>query len=333
MKERILNISILRAIATILVVLIHVTAPALATVKNIHYFLVVDIISSLSKCAVYTFIFISAFLLSSKYKNKKIDYFEFEKKRLLKVLIPYIIWSTIYYMVFVYRGIYSFDIMFYLKNLILGGHLYHLYFIIIIIQFYILFPLLRNFIYKFNKSILLITLFIINLLFSMQSIPYKDRIFINYIVIFYLGLYFGYDIEKLNKLINKQKKYIILSFVIAVSLYSYVQYMIYFKNIYLSCLVANALFIVLGITGTIFYYLISKYIADKTKLVRNILNNISLSSFYIYLSHPLILLIVDIYFKNNLSVGVIEKGVISFTLVGIVLVPISILWEKSISNF
>ncbi len=328
MEEKLLNISILRAIATILVVLIHVTATALVAIKNINYFLIIDIISSISKCAVYTFIFISAFLLSSKYKNKRIDYFKFQKRRLSKVLIPYIIWSTIYYIMFVYKGFYSFDVIFYLKNLLLGNHLYHLYFIIIIIQFYLLFPLFIKFIHRFNSSILFIVLFIINALFSISTIPYKDRIFINYILIFYLGLYAGNNINTFHKQIDKYKNQIIVLFVAMVSIYSYVQYILYFKNIYFSYVIANISFILLGIIGAIFYYLVSKYISEKTKTIRGILYNISLGSFYIYLSHPLILLLVNSYFKNNLSVGAIEKGVVSFLIIGIVVTPLSIVYNQ-----
>ncbi len=332
MKNKVFHISILRAIATILVVLIHVTATPLVSVKNIHYFLAIDIISSLSKCAVYTFIFISAFLLSGKYKDAKIEYAQFEKKRLLKVLIPYIIWSTIYYMIFVYRGIYAFDIVFYIKNLMLGNHLYHLYFIIIIIQFYLLFPLLRKYIYRFNTSIFFIFLLILNIVFSLSPVPYKDRIFLNYILIFYCGLYAGYNIEKFNHMIDRFKNYIIVLFICIVGIYAFVQYSIYFKHIYFSAIMINTSFMFLGIIGAVFYYLISLYIVESTKYSRRILYHISLGSFTIYLAHPFVLLLVDYYFKNNLSVGVIEKGGISFILVCIVLMPLSIFTNKWIHS-
>lgn len=300
----------------------------LTLLKKASSFWLVNIVSSLSLCAVYAFIFVSALLLANKYQNREINYFQFLTKRLIKVGLPYLIWSSFYYFLFVYKGYYTFDIAVYLKRLVLGEHLYHLYFIVIIIQFYALFPLLIKCVERLNFKLLLIVLLVINILFSSANIPYKDRIFVNYLVIFYLGLQAGRDVDNFNRFVEKYRASIVLSFIAVASLFAYIRYSVYFNHSDVDALLYAISFMSLGVVGTLFYYLISSRIAASGRWASDLLLQISLGSFYIYLSHPLMLLLVDKFFSGSLTIGALENSIIAFLSVVAIVFPLSILWQR-----
>lgn len=146
-KPNIIEIHIVRAIAIVAVVLIHVTAgPRVelpwGTLSAPFYFAS----NVLSMFAVPLFLMLSGLVLFYRYHD---DFslgqaIAFYKKRLKFIVIPYLIWSAIYYGYnkIAYGQPLDFDPMQFLKLLLWGDASYHLYFMAIIIQLYIVFPLL-----------------------------------------------------------------------------------------------------------------------------------------------------------------------------------------------
>ena len=107
-----------------------------------YKFYIILIANTATKLAVPGFIFISGLTLAYSYKEPKINnIYLFYKKRFINVVIPYVIWTLIYYLVYIILYNYEISLKFFLERLINGSMTYHLYFIIIIIQFYILFPM------------------------------------------------------------------------------------------------------------------------------------------------------------------------------------------------
>ncbi|HEY5093411.1 MAG TPA: acyltransferase [Acidimicrobiales bacterium] len=110
------------------------------------------------------FLFVSACMLTYSYKdNQKIALVHYSKRRFLSVGVPYLTWTVIY---FFYtsltdvKGIpfYSFHSatilsvagLHYFVHILLYGY-YHLYYLIVIMEFYILFPLMMKFIRRFPQ--------------------------------------------------------------------------------------------------------------------------------------------------------------------------------------
>jgi len=110
------------------------------------------------------FLFVSACMLTYSYKDsQKIALVHYSKRRFLSVGVPYLTWTVIY---FFYtsltdvKGIpfYSFhsaDILstaglHYFVHILLTGY-YHLYYLIVIMEFYLLFPLLMKFVRRFSE--------------------------------------------------------------------------------------------------------------------------------------------------------------------------------------
>ncbi|RUT30672.1 acyltransferase [Paenibacillus zeisoli] len=144
-KERILEIELLRAIAFAGVVFQHAVA---------HYGYLKDVgladgvllalLVILSKFAVPVFIFITGMVLFYNYDGE-LNYRSFLVKRLKDIGTPFFIWSIFYmYLNHAFPGLNLQEILAATERLITGKSSYHLWYVFMMIQFYLLFPLFRR---------------------------------------------------------------------------------------------------------------------------------------------------------------------------------------------
>jgi peptidoglycan/LPS O-acetylase OafA/YrhL len=172
---------------------------------------------------VHTFIFISGFGLYLSHLKHPMPFFEFIKKRFLKVYIPYIItvsligivgffipfdpyntWEKYFSHVFLYK-------MFSEKNI--GTFGYHFWFISVIFELYLVFPLLVIFRKKMSGTGFLITGIIVSLLWSLlvlilnkAALRVWNSFFLQYVWEFMLGMWFAENIHSKGLLFLKIKK-------------------------------------------------------------------------------------------------------------------------------
>lgn len=211
MKCRLYYIDLFRILACLAVISIHCTAFIMGSIQG-RISLSILAVNRILTFAVPAFIFISGYSLYSNYNSKKILIFNFIKKRVSKVLLPYLVWANIYFVFSILKG-YTCTWDSYLVQLILGQTSYHLYFIPIIIQFYILFIPLKLIVNKVNTSVVLGGTIIMYLLyhFEIKSIlPFSDRFFMTYIPFFILGIYTNRYMTT-NTIISKSKQVVVLS--------------------------------------------------------------------------------------------------------------------------
>ncbi|MFS0750349.1 acyltransferase [Oceanobacillus sp. 1P07AA] len=136
------EIPYIRAIACMMVVLVHISA-----ISHSNSFFADNwslYINQISRVGTPIFAVISAFLLFNSIKDKKLNLKRFFKSRTTKIVLPFIIWTIVYLAVKSYLGKDVFSNMGQVINyFLLGTSHYHLYFIITVIQFYIIFPILQ----------------------------------------------------------------------------------------------------------------------------------------------------------------------------------------------
>lgn len=150
-KQQIKEIYIFRAIAILAVIMIHATSESIGKInKESLYYPLYNGLNIFSSFAVPTFIFLSGLVMFYTYYDRvltRTDLLGFYKKRLLFIVIPYIVISTLYFtMKLSMNAQISLGEGFkqYMVQLLTGGAYAHLYFIFLIIQFYVLFPLLLS---------------------------------------------------------------------------------------------------------------------------------------------------------------------------------------------
>jgi probable poly-beta-1,6-N-acetyl-D-glucosamine export protein len=147
------GIQYFRAIAIIEVIVLHVTRYGAATVPDPQWIVITLI--AFTSFAVPHFIFISGVVLYNKYK-KGFSLSTFYKKRFSSVLPPYLVWSTFYFAsLYAIPTIYAYlfhhptghgsnqtiaSLSWYLQELAVGFG--HLWFVVVILQLYLLYPLL-----------------------------------------------------------------------------------------------------------------------------------------------------------------------------------------------
>jgi len=158
--ERLLYLDVLRALSILGVILIHIIG------ASFHYWekgsLVWTVFIStdqLFRFSVPLFVFISGFTLYAKYNNN-FNFWKFYKKRIVRILPWYVVWSLVIYLYIHFTVVPGFVNYPTWKLILLGKVDYHLYFVSMIIQLYLLFPLLL-WIFKKFKLYFVLLLFIL----------------------------------------------------------------------------------------------------------------------------------------------------------------------------
>lgn len=195
------RIQIVRAIAIIMVVLTH------TILWNPYELYFRPFINP----AVAVFIFLSGLL--TKLNIEKGDIIGFYKRRLVRVLIPYILWSMVYVVI-------TGDYKNFVFNLLIGNCCSTYYYIIVYIQLVIITPLAIRIL---NSKAWLIGFFITPLAIVIEYIlafngfnliyPFNINNLFVWFVFYYLGLCLGYEKIKINK---NHKSLIVLILVLVI---------------------------------------------------------------------------------------------------------------------
>ena len=134
----------LRAICMLGVIAIHLGASVIdSATPSEHIFMLFEI---LSRYSVPTFFFISGYGLFYSYSlEKPLDYFHFLKRRLITIGLPYVIVSLLYifYSDMIQPDPHNWELSSIIFKLSFGTAFYHIYFLVILIWFYICFPIWR----------------------------------------------------------------------------------------------------------------------------------------------------------------------------------------------
>lgn len=224
-KERIVELDVLRGLAFLAVVLQHAMGVYVRKADiQIADSVMIGMLFNFTKFAVPAFVFVTGIVLFYNY-YERFDYRNFIRKRTMEIFLPYLLWTGIYEIY--YYGIPSISFTWlkeFGKNIVLGTESYHLWFIVMIFQFYLLYPGLlalfkwiRNRISTGSRFVTAVGLFAVfyTLLmwFSSSYIPggnfhvsskavqmffveYRDRNFLFFLFYFILGGIAGVSLVK-----------------------------------------------------------------------------------------------------------------------------------------
>ncbi len=293
MKKRIEEIPYLRGMAGLAVVMVHLSAIPVSTLqKDSVPMMLVTLINRGLKFTSPVFIFISGLIFFYGYQNKPFQYVSFLRKRMSSVLVPYVGWSLFYYFIFVVMGVYVFDPKFLIQGLLLGKMSYHLYFMVIIIQFYLLFGAFYYGFKRFNPHLLLLLSAVINLVsLRYLTIPYSDRFFTNYIFFFSFGCYWGCYLDQIKAFLKKHPNIVYMAYGIAALLYAGQFYYYYALGRSINVYHVHIMWFIFCTVSICFCFKISSLVVSReTEGIKAVGGFVSRCSFITYLSHPFFIL-------------------------------------------
>lgn len=171
-KRFIHSINYMRGLCMLGVIAIHIGSVAIVNPSpNLGLVAVLEI---LSRFSVPAFFFLSAFgMFYSQPLQQPFIYTEYLKRRLRTVFIPYITWS-LFYIVYVSILSHNFNLFqpySFIKTLWYGLAMYHIYFLVILLWFYLLMPLWRPLLRVMSRKpwFSFSLLFAVNMVFNFYS--------------------------------------------------------------------------------------------------------------------------------------------------------------------
>lgn len=192
MKERILYYDCLRALAIVAVIAIHTNSIGYEFNDHSFNYVASAFIRQIINFGVPLFLAISGYFLATKKVDTKELYFAFLKKQIPRVLFPLIIWSLVYVAFDYSRGG---NLSSLIKKAVTFQASAPFYYILLIIQFYVLLPVMQR-IGRTKTGLLLsllvtfIVVYVLRYLLNMHLplIIYAGN-FATWLVFFVLGIY------------------------------------------------------------------------------------------------------------------------------------------------
>jgi peptidoglycan/LPS O-acetylase OafA/YrhL len=182
---RLPEFDLLRSLAIIGVVIIHITAPLdLYAHQGIFMYYLFVITHLAQRFCVPVFLIISGFFLTYKIDNQQNPNLVL-KKRLFRIIPPYLFWSLFFYFFDIALGERKFNLFSLFKDLLTGSTVGSYYFVVLIIQFYVLWWLLSRLrIWSYTKLLMislglqiLITIYLYYYLFQIHYFPIIDLMY------------------------------------------------------------------------------------------------------------------------------------------------------------
>lgn len=274
---------------------------------------------NITKFAVPAFVFATGTALLYNY-YEKLDYPSFMKKRALEILLPFLLWTVIYEVY--YYGIPSVSpawLMEFGKNIMLGSEAYHLWFVVLIFQFYLFYPLILALFKWFRARVtnallysaavgLLAVLYAALMWFSSNYIPvhnfhfdnmflqmylidYRDRNFIYFLFYFILGGIAGVSLIKWREFVTRSVSW---NSILFVNLFILIGYELMKNalwggvNLNYSTSLKPSMFLY-TVSEILLIYGLSMIIVRNGSRIFNFLDQMGRLSYGIYLSHALVL--------------------------------------------
>lgn len=305
------GISILRVLATLSVIIIHVSAPLVVDFGKISSFNwnVANFYDSISRYAVPVFFMISGALLL----GKEFEIKDFLKNRLGKIIPPFLFWSLLYSLtnryVFTHE---TFNISKVIRDVFYGSE-YHLWFVFTLIGVYLIAPIIQKWIHysKQNDIKYFLIIWILTLFLTLPGVAiYFPKInfayFSGFLGYFILGFY-------LKKYIKCPNWISYLLIIIGVGITFFGTYYFSHKNnvfydYFYEYLSINTLLVSIGV------FMLFTKIETISDSIKPLLSKLNECSFGIYLIHPLVIHILTLLGVFTYSINpIFDILILSFT--------------------
>ena len=302
MKKRIGELTLLNVLFAMLVIFIHVSSqPVMALRQDGLAYLAIMSCWRLSSFATQGFIFLSGFKMLYG-ASEKSDLKKYYLGKISKVYFPYVLWVVLYYALFVFLKFLPRQnhISALINHILLGDLVGHLYFVPVIMQFYLLFPLWTAVFRKIKPKYIIPAALVMTVCFSLLPSVLKfinpgwifkgnDRLITSYLIYFAMGACAGCNAAGFEAWIKKNFGRITACFIVLAVIdlvMSYICYRALAKIYFL-----DQVHILYSVAAILFCYGLA---TGKTQWCGNgIIRKLDGASYYIYLSHCFFIFIIN----------------------------------------
>ncbi|MBO7149137.1 MAG: acyltransferase, partial [Clostridia bacterium] len=282
------------------------------------------------------FVFLSGLKLFIK-KRERFDTVSFYLARLKRVLLPYVAWVIIYYAYFVGIGWYRFSLSELLHYIIFGDLASHFYFVIIIIQLYLLTPILARLFKVCSPWLLSIYAFFISLLLG-EFLPqilgfispeiafaYNDRLFTTYLFYFVIGAAVGTSYEQVKAVLRRAGTSVYTAFVLFALFDLVLSYLSSCGRIYLYW--GYSLHFAYCVSAIAAFLCFAVGFAEKHPIPCSFIRLSDASSYMLYLSHILVIFMSRYFIIDRLSNDIGVRFVITLTILALYVLVSVVVWS------
>jgi len=296
-RSRIYELDVFRAICTVTVLLGHVTSYPVGSLSTDSRFYGLYLgVNSFCRFAIQAFLFLSAAVLVHSYAHRwkgLVSALAMWRRRLLDLGIPYVVWSVIYTFLAVWRGR-QIDARTFLRLLATGKAWDHLYFIVLIFQFYLLFPvMLRALQFLRRQPLLWLGIgALVQAAFFMWdqrvfAIPNRASWAARFGFYLFAGMLAGLDFDALQDWTRKNKWAVAAVWAVSAALNCSVSAAIHLKTPHALSGYGELIVNIYAVASCLFFLAVSQWVTAKGGLPACAALSLSRASFGIYLSHPL----------------------------------------------
>ena len=321
MKRKITEMSVFEFFLCMFVILIHLLSEGVDTFPKWSFCSVLFAsLTRLTTFAVPGFVFTSAVKLFYHHGNaKRFSYSRFLWGRCKKVVFPYILAVLVYYAVFVWvLKLYPFDTEQLLGFLISGNISAQFYFVLLIIQFYLLMPVWLVF-NRIKSKVFCIAFILFSFAITILCRMYFPhtasiaKVFPSYLAFWVLGAYVGIYYEAFEAIMLKNKLPIYIGWLILAVAHCILSYMQFGGLIaYEFAPVIVVLFCFFSIFG--FYSYARELTISLEKRGKGLLTSISQASYDIYLIHCLIIIVLYRVLTEMEIDNILQRFAIAFVV-------------------
>lgn len=324
MRKKLNELSSYDAILCLLVVLIHVMSEAVVGYRKGSLLSVAAFfVSRAATFVVPAFIMSSGIKHMNKYGTKPLKYLQYMAARLKKIYLPYALIAAVYYLYYVFiLKYFPFNLHEMLISILNGTAASPFYFIVIIMQFYLLTPLWGALARKISPKIYLPLAAALTIFsqYTFRTYTYGDRVFLCYLLYWLIGCSIGTNFEEFKKLAARLKNLIVAIGTVATIAYvamAYAEFCGVFGSFYTEfvklvfCTSASLMYLSFMPTRPV-------HPAERIAAV----------SYYIYLIHCLILLEVTRYLDKLSIVSLSKRLVLRAVFVYTLSIVLTLLYKK-----
>lgn len=298
------DIAFLNILFCLMVIFIHISSETVVRADHTStMFWSVCVLSRLCGFSVSGFVLLSGVKLMLK--ANKINILEFYKSRLISVVLPYIIWVCIYYGYFCWSENMSFSWLD-LGHYILFGDLWaHFYFVVVIVQFYVLAPLWLFLFKRANPCVAVAVALVISLLsenigeilqaFGIDAVWNTDIMFTKYLFCWTAGCMIGRYYGEFQQYLKHRWPAISLMFFI----FTAAEAVLLVKTIGAEPHWMKLVYMLYTISAILFLYMSAQIFCGCRGFCQKALDTADKMTYHIYLIHCLVLVCVNDYMNQR----------------------------------